>query len=69
MAWCAAEAAVYFGDHPVDAQAAAAANVPFVAVLSGTTQRAEFDDWPRLAVIQTIREIPRLISELVGDRV
>lgn len=59
----AADAAVYCGDHPVDAQAAEAAEVPFIAVLSGPSQLAEFENLPRVAVVNSIREIPALLSE------
>ena len=50
--------AVYVGDHLVDAQAAAAAGVRFVGVLSGTTPR---DAWARhqpAAVIATVADLP-----------
>jgi phosphoglycolate phosphatase len=59
----AAEEAIYFGDHPVDAQAAAAAGVRFVAVLSGPSKIAEFEDWPRAGVLSSVAEIPRILSE------
>lgn len=55
--------ALYFGDHPVDAEAAAAAEVPFVAVLSGPSLLAEFDGWPRQDVLSSVTEIPRMLSE------
>lgn len=54
---------LYCGDHPVDAQAAAAAEVSFVAVLSGTSQRVEFADLPRVAMVKSVCEIPVLLSE------
>lgn len=54
--------ALYCGDHPVDAQAAEAAEVPFVAVLSGTSQQVEFADFPRAAIVKSVREIPALLS-------
>lgn len=55
--------AIYFGDHPVDAQAAAAAEVPFVAVLSGPSHLAEFEELPRQCVLTSVCEIPRMLSE------
>jgi phosphoglycolate phosphatase len=63
------EAALYFGDHPVDAQAAAAAEVPFVAVLSGPSQLTEFEAWPRQQVLSSVCEIPRMLSEQARARV
>ncbi len=59
-----AEQTLYCGDHPVDGQAAEAAEVPFVAVLSGTSQAVEFDDLPRIAMVKSVREIPALLSEM-----
>lgn len=61
--------ALYCGDHPVDAQAAAAAEVPFVAVLSGTSQRAEFADFPRVAMVKSVCEIPAFLSEFTKSSV
>jgi phosphoglycolate phosphatase len=56
------EEAIYCGDHPVDAECAAAAEVPFVAILSGPSFLAEFENWPRLAVFHSVREIPEWIA-------
>lgn len=61
--------ALYFGDHPVDAEAAAAAEVPFVAVLSGPSQLTEFTGWPRAGVMSSVTEIPRILSERFATRV
>ena len=41
---------VYVGDSVTDARTALAADVGFVAVLSGTTARQEFDEYPKLAL-------------------
>lgn len=54
--------ALYCGDHPVDAQCAAVAEVPFVAVLSGPSLVEEFENLPRRAVFHSVREIPAWIS-------
>ncbi|QDU25926.1 Phosphoglycolate phosphatase, chromosomal [Anatilimnocola aggregata] len=54
----APDEALYCGDHPVDAQAAEAAEVPFVAVLSGPSLIAEFDGFPRRAVLQSVTQLP-----------
>ena len=64
-----AEETLYCGDHPVDAQAAEAAAVPFVAVLSGTSQAVEFAHFPRVAIVTSVREIPALLSELSAGSV
>jgi phosphoglycolate phosphatase len=56
--------ALYCGDHPVDAQAAEAAEVPFVAVLSGPSLLAEFAGLPRVAVLDSVTEIPAWLAEL-----
>ena len=53
---------IYCGDHPVDAQAAAAAEVPFVAVLSGPSLLAEFEDWPRVAVLKSVNQLPAWLA-------
>lgn len=45
-----ADTLLYVGDTVTDAEAAAAAGVPFVAVLSGTTPREAFAGWPHRAV-------------------
>ena len=54
---------IYCGDHPVDAEAAEAAEVPFVAVLSGPSQAVEFDRLPRIAIVKSVREFPALLSD------
>lgn len=64
-----ADEALYCGDHPVDAQAAEAAEVPFVAVLSGTSQSVEFADFPRVAMVKSVCEIPALLSEIAKSSV
>lgn len=50
--------ALYVGDHPVDAEAAARAGVGFVAVLSGPSGRAEFASHPVRAFLRSIGELP-----------
>ena len=50
--------ALYVGDHPVDAEAAARAGVTFVAVLSGPSDRAEFASHPVRAFLRSIGELP-----------
>jgi len=50
--------ALYLGDHPVDAQAAEAAGVPFVAILSGIAAEAEFDGLPRKGMLSKLEQVP-----------
>ncbi len=52
--------ALYIGDHPVDAQAAAAAGVPFLAVLTGAATREDFAGHEPLAYCSTLQELLRL---------
>lgn len=56
-----ADAAIYVGDHAVDAQAAERAGVPFVGTVSGTTS---FEAWTRagkLAVMEHIGELADIV--------
>ena len=55
----AIERCVYVGDSHVDAGAARSAGMPFVAVLSGTTPRETFDNYPNRAVLPGIEGIVR----------
>ena len=48
---------VFVGDSEVDARAAQAAGVGFVAVLSGTTTAAQFDGYPVRAVLGGVGEV------------
>lgn len=51
-------AALYVGDHIVDAEAAERAEVGFVAVLSGRHLRNQFEKVPHVAILETVRQIP-----------
>ena len=62
---CSPEMAVYVGDHLVDAQAAAAARVAFIAVLTGLFGAQEFRKFPVRAVIRDLRELPAVLG--LGD--
>ena len=53
---------IYVGDSTIDALTAERAKVPFIAVLSGATSRSEFDEVPKVAVIDDISALPRLLS-------
>ena len=52
---------LYVGDSTIDALTAERAKVPFIAVLSGTTSKAEFNEVPKAAVIDDISTLPRLL--------
>ncbi len=54
--------AVYVGDHPVDAMAASAARISFVAALSGNAVRGDFDPWPGTAFIERLSDIVSLLT-------
>ena len=65
------EETLYVGDHPVDAQAAEAAGVPFAIVCSGVASEEEFAGLPRLAVLGSVAELPAWLASLspvVHDR-
>ena len=53
---------IYVGDSTIDALTAERAKVPFIAVLSGATSKSEFDEVPKVAVIDDISALPRLIG-------
>ena len=54
--------AVYVGDHPVDAQAAAAAQIPFVGVLTGATDAQAWAAFAPLRIIADVTELPALLD-------
>ena len=53
---------LYVGDSTIDALTAERAKVPFIAVLSGATSKSEFDEVPKVAVIDDISALPQLLS-------
>ncbi len=55
-------AAVYVGDHPVDAQAAAAAGMRFVAALTGTNGAEAFAGTPVLATVSALADLPHVLG-------
>jgi phosphoglycolate phosphatase len=57
-----AERALYVGDHPVDAAAAARAGVEFAAVLTGPSQRDAFAEHTVRAFLGSIGDLPRLLD-------
>jgi len=54
--------ALYVGDHQVDADAAAQAGVPFVAVLSGPSPQEDFAGRPVRAFLGSVAELPGLLG-------
>ncbi len=53
---------LYVGDHPVDAEAAAAAGIPFAAVLTGAAARSDFERWPDSAFLGSLRDVAPLLG-------
>jgi phosphoglycolate phosphatase len=56
------EKTLYVGDSVVDAAAARLAGIPFAAVLSGVTARAEFDGYPALAVVADLSQLSKWLN-------
>jgi phosphoglycolate phosphatase len=59
---------LYVGDSQVDAETAKRARVPFVAVTSGVTPKAAFDQHPKHAVLDSVAELPGWLSARAGGR-
>lgn len=53
---------LYVGDSPVDAQAAVSAGMDFVGVLTGTTSREQFLDYPHIAVLESIGSLRGILK-------
>jgi phosphoglycolate phosphatase len=64
---CRPQEALYVGDHPVDAQAAKGAGVPFVAVLTGTSGREKFAGSRPFAIIDDLSQLPGLLGIVPPD--
>jgi phosphoglycolate phosphatase len=58
----APEHVVYVGDHPVDAEAASRAGIPFVAVLTGTAEHTHFVPTQPLGIVPDLTALPRLLG-------
>jgi len=56
------EDVLYVGDHPVDAQAARAAGVRFVAVLTGVSEHRHFVDTQPIAILDSLAPLPGLLG-------
>ena len=54
--------ALYVGDHPVDAQTARAAGIPFVAVLSGVSTIDSFTPFETRAVLRHVGDLSHLLG-------
>lgn len=52
---------LYVGDHSIDADTARSANVPFIAVLSGTTPRGQFEPSEALCILEDLGELTGVI--------
>lgn len=61
---CSPQSTVYVGDSVVDAEVAKRAAVPFVAVLSGVTPEDHFAAYERIATLNDVSELPRLLAPL-----
>ena len=57
-------AALYVGDHIIDAEAARRAGVVFVAVLSGRHARHHFENAGCLAMMESVRELPGVLGRV-----
>jgi phosphoglycolate phosphatase len=58
--------ALYVGDHAVDAEAAARAQVPFIGVMTGA---ADADTWAAFApvdIIPSVCDLPRVLDARLG---
>ena len=53
---------VYVGDHPVDAQAAAGARIPFIGVLTGATDAEAWAAFAPPHIIAGVTELPAMLG-------
>jgi len=60
--------AVYVGDHPVDAMAASAAGISFIAVLTGNAVRRDFGEWPDTRFIEGLPDLLPLLTANWGSQ-
>ncbi len=56
------EAVLYVGDSVTDAETAYRAEIPFAAVLSGTTPAVAFDPYEPVGIFESIADLPRWIN-------
>ena len=57
--------AVYVGDHSVDAQAAASADIPFIGVLTGATDAEAWAAFAPLRIIASVTELPSVLDHFL----
>jgi len=60
-----ASRAVYVGDHSVDAQAAASAEIPFVGVLTGVTDAEAWAAFAPLRIIASVTGLPSVLDRFL----
>lgn len=53
---------LYVGDTTIDADTASRGGIPFVAVLSGVTSRAEFAPYATQAILDSVVELPEFLE-------
>ena len=56
---------MYVGDHPVDAQAAASAAIPFIGVLTGATDAEAWAAFAPLRIIGSVTELPAVLDHFL----
>lgn len=57
------ENAIYVGDHVVDAEAAKQCGIRFIAVLTGTSARADFAEYEAVAILDDLSQlVDRILS-------
>ena len=56
------EETVYIGDGLIDAETAGRIGVRFIAVLTGVTSRQDFENYSPCFIINSIEELPQLLS-------
>jgi phosphoglycolate phosphatase len=54
--------AIYVGDTTIDAEAAANAGLRFIGVLTGPTTRAELEQYPSLALLASVGDLPQCLE-------
>jgi phosphoglycolate phosphatase len=58
---------LYVGDSAIDAETARRGVVPFVAVLSGVSQRRDFEGYDLLGIVERLSELPGLLLSPGGS--
>ncbi|MGN0437838.1 MAG: HAD family hydrolase [Lachnospiraceae bacterium] len=61
---CEKEQVLYVGDSIVDAKCAKSANVDFAAVLTGTTVKEAFYEYPYVAILKDVQAVYQLIRKM-----